>query len=316
MCGQCGILLAEPGPVGTYLREMETAMVHRGPDSTGFALYGPPPPDDRVVVRARIADAGRADETVVAVADAVRGTGCGLVGDFTLDDNGPAATDRFARFAVRLDGVAPERVLAAIEAVEGVYVHSMGRRLEIVKDVGSAEVVARRHRIDDFVGTHGLAHSRLATESIVDVEYSHPFWARPFLDVAIVHNGQITNYYKMRRQLQARGLEFLTENDSELIAVLIAEQLAEGVPLDEALRRSVDVLDGVFTYLLATENLIGCALDRLAIKPIVVTERPGLVAMATEEQALRRILRDEIETYHPREGTTAVWGPARMKGAA
>lgn len=288
-------------------------MVHRGPDSTGFALYGPPPRDDRIVVRARLAEASRADQTVRAVADAVRACGASVVGEIDLDDEAGAA-DRFARLVVRADGCRPSALLGALEAIEGVYVHSMGRRLEIVKDVGSADVVARRHRIDEFIGTHGLAHSRLATESIVDVEYSHPFWARPFLDVAIVHNGQITNYFKMRRQLQARGLQFLTDNDSELIAVFIAEQLAAGVSLDEALGRSIDVLDGVFTYLLATEELIGCALDRLAIKPIVVTERPGLVAMATEEQALRRILRDEIDTYHPREGTAVVWGPERPVG--
>jgi glutamate synthase domain-containing protein 1 len=305
MCGQCGLILPEPGPVGHLLAEMEVAMIHRGPDSTGFALYAEEPKDDRIVVRARIAEASRAEEALRRVVDGVRRLGGELAGEPTTDD-APEAADRFLRLAVSFPGP-PGQLLEAIEAVEGVVVHSMGRRLEIVKDVGDARTVAARHGIEDFVGTHGLAHSRLATESIVNVEWSHPFWARPFLDVAIAHNGQLTNHFKLRRLMQQRGLRFLTDNDSEVIAVYIAEQLSVGVDLEEALRRSIDVLDGVFTYLLSTDEGIGMASDRLAIKPLVVTETGGRIAMATEEQALRHIFPEEIETYVPLEGTAKVW---------
>ncbi|HXF73552.1 MAG TPA: glutamine amidotransferase [Actinomycetota bacterium] len=307
MCGQCGLILPEPGPVGELLTEMEAAMIHRGPDSTGFALYGEEPRDDRIVVRARIAEASRAEESLRQVVDGVRRLGAELRGEPQVDDD-PAATDRFVRLVVA--GAPPEALLEAIEAVEGVVVHSMGRRLEIVKDVGDARAVAARHGVRGFVGTHGLAHSRLATESIVNVEWSHPFWARPFLDVAIAHNGQLTNHHRLRRLMVQRGLRFLTDNDSEVIAVYIAEQLSRGVELEEALRRSIDALDGVFTYLLSTADGIGMASDRLAIKPLVVTETAGRIAMATEEQALRHIFPEEIATYVPREGTAVVW-PAR-----
>lgn len=305
MCGQCGLILPGPGPVGHLLKEMEVAMIHRGPDSTGFALYGEEPKEDRIIVRARIREASRADDAVRGIVDGIRGLGAGLVAEPTLDDT-PAATDRFLRLLVSSPGP-PGALLDAIERVEGVVVHSMGRRLEIVKDVGDARAVAERHGIDEFVGTHGLAHSRLATESIVNVEWSHPFWARPFLDVAIAHNGQLTNHFKLRRLMQQRGLRFLTDNDSEVIAVYIAEQLSLGVSLEDALRRSIDELDGVFTYLLSTADGIGMASDRLAIKPLVVTETGGRIAMATEEQALRHIFPEEIDTYVPLEGTARVW---------
>jgi glutamate synthase domain-containing protein 1 len=294
---------------------MEAAMIHRGPDSTGFALYGEPRDDAGVVVRARFAEASRSDETLRDVVDGAKQLGCELLGEPALDDTA-ASSDRFCRLVVDLADVRPEALLAAIESVPGVYVHSMGRRLEIIKDVGNAYVVAERHGIDSFVGTHGLAHSRLATESIVDVEFSHPFWARPFLDIAIVHNGQLTNYYKTRRLMELQGFRFLTSNDSELIAVYIARQLSRGVGLADALERSVTELDGVFTYLLSTPDSMGSAFDRLAIKPLVVTESEGMVAAATEEQALRRIFADEIATYHPREGRAVVWPVAATEEAA
>jgi glutamate synthase domain-containing protein 1 len=294
---------------------MEAAMIHRGPDSTGFALYGEPRSDNGVVVRARFAESSRSDETLRDVVDGAKHLGCGLIGEPSLDDT-PGATDSFCRLVVDLGDVQPAELLASVESVPGVYVHSMGHRLEIVKDVGNAYEVAERHEIDGFVGTHGLAHSRLATESIVDVEFSHPFWARPFLDIAIVHNGQLTNYYKMRRLMELQGYQFLTSNDSELISVYIARQLSSGATLQSALERSVTELDGVFTYMLSTLDSMGSALDRLAIKPLVVTETEGMVAAATEEQALRRIFPDEIETYHPREGRAVVWPAAAKEVAA
>lgn len=308
------MILHEAGPVGHLLKEMEAAMIHRGPDSTGFALYGPPPRDDRIIVRARFAEAPRVEETTRGVVDSVIGLGGELVGEPEIDDTSDAR-DRFCRLAVRFGG-SPAVLLESIERVEGVYVHSMGRRLEIIKDVGDAHIVAARHDIDEFVGTHGLAHSRLATESIVDVEYSHPFWARPFLDVAVAHNGQLTNYFKMRRLMVQRGLRFLTSNDSELIAVHVADQMAKGASLKEALTNSIGLLDGVFTYLLSTDQAIGCATDRLAIKPIVITELERMTAMATEEQALHRIVHEEIETFFPREGTSTVWSVKTLKRAA
>jgi glutamate synthase domain-containing protein 1 len=305
VCGQCGFILNGTGLIGQLLTASESAMVHRGPDSTGFALYGEELAEDMIIVRARLAqgvDPDIAIENIEHNVTAVRGR---FVSEPQMT-NGVNGSGTFLRILVNCSEP-PALLLDAIESVEGTYVHSMGRRLEIIKDVGTAEEVAACHGILNFIGTHGLAHSRLATESTVDVELSHPFWARPYLDVAIVHNGQLTNYYKMRHLMSQRKLKFLTENDSELIAVYIAEQLSEGKTLREALWKSIAELDGVFTYLLATDTAIGCATDPLAIKPLVVTEVGSTVAMATEEQALRQVFDTELVTEYVREGSVTVW---------
>lgn len=305
MCGQCGLILQHPGPIGHLLRVTEGAMVHRGPDSTGFALYGEAPDDDRIIVRARAGAGIDPDEALSCIVGDMKLVDARLLGEPQVTPGGRDG-GTFVRLAVAFEGD-PAGLLAAIETTEGLNVHSMGRRLEIIKDVGTADEVSARHGVEEFVGTHGMAHSRLATESSVDVELSHPFWARPFLDVAITHNGQLTNYYKMRRLMSERNLAFLTDNDSELIAVYVAEQLSLGSSLHEALQRSITALDGVFTYLLSTEASIGCATDRLAIKPLLVSRVDGATAFATEEQALRRVFDTELVTQYVREGTVAVW---------
>ena len=130
---------------------------------------------------------------------------------------------------------------------------------------------------------------RLTTESIVDVAYGHPFWAEPFPDISIVHNGQLTNYFRFRRLLTQEGYRFHTSNDSELIAVYLADRMLHGETLWDALKTSVDELDGCFAYLFATEDEMGSAKDPLAIKSLVATNVDGVMAIATEEQALRQV---------------------------
>ena len=148
-----------------------------------------------------------------------------------------------------------------------------------------------------MIGTHGLGHARLATESSVLPNASHPFWARPFSDVAIVHNGQITNYWKMRRRLEQRDYKFTTDNDSELIAVWVSDQIKAGLTMDAALRKSITSIDGVFTYMIARPDGIGFAKDRFAMKPLVVIPYlaepsfpPGLYWPGPGATVLRSIL--------------------------
>ena len=185
---------------------------------------------------------------------------------------------------------------------------SIGTRLEIIKDVASAYDVDDRYHVNQFNGTHGLGHVRLATESEVKPEAAHPFWATGFADVAIVHNGQITNYWKMRRRLEQRGFEFTTDNDSELIAVYLADKLAQGVKLQDALSTSIDDLDGTFSFLVSTGDEIGYAKDRLAAKPMIMYEDDDLVAIASEEVSLNRLFPGKaLNTREPAPGTYATW---------
>ena len=188
------------------------------------------------------------------------------------------------------------------------YSFSIGESLDIIKDIGGAHDVDKIYDVNSFNGTHGLGHVRLATESDVKPEAAHPFWATGFADVAIVHNGQITNYYKMRRRLEKRGFEFHTENDSELVAVYLAEKLKLGHSLDEALKQSIDDLDGTFSFLVSTKDQIGYAKDRLACKPMVKFEDDDIIAIASEEVSLNRLFPGmALNTMEPPPGTYQTW---------
>ena len=194
-----------------------------------------------------------------------------------------------------------------VERVRNTEVLSLGRSLEIVKDLGDAETVAAEYGLSRYLGTHAIGHARMATESDVDIANAHPYWAYPFPDVAVVHNGQLTNFHDWRRRLQRAGHRFQSECDSEIIAVYLAQQMSEGLSLEEAMRRSLIDLDGVFTYICVTEDALGVAKDTLGAKPLVLYEDDDLVALASEEIAIRQVLDREIETRDPYEGEVHVW---------
>jgi glutamate synthase domain-containing protein 1 len=305
MCGICGIMLPEPGPIGAHLVRMCQAMRHRGFDSTGFALYGTPH-EDRYVLRLRVLEAARADEKLDALEAALRERRVTLAEIPTTDDAADAP-DRFARVVVEHHGAGAREIVHAVDDVGGIEVQSLGHALEIIKDLGDAETVAARHHVERFTGTHGLGHVRLTTESIVDVAYGHPFWAEPFPDISIVHNGQLTNYFRFRRILTQEGYRFHTTNDSELIAVYLADRMQHGVSLWDALKTSVYELDGCFAYLFATPDSIGSAKDMFAIKSLVVARQERITAMATEEQALRQVFANEVDTDLPEPKSVYVW---------
>ena len=200
-----------------------------------------------------------------------------------------------------------EEIAEHLEEIEGVEILSLGNGLELIKDLGDAKEVAEAYGLSSFEGTHAIGHARMATESDVDIRSAHPYWAFPYNDVCVVHNGQITNYWIMRRDMERRGYRFTSDCDSELLAVFTAHNLAHGVSLEESLHRSVQEIDGVFTYLVATENQLGMAKDTMAAKPLVLYEGDELIAMASEEVAIRAILPQEIDTYDPYDEEVRVW---------
>ena len=305
MCGIAGRILGAPGTVGADLVALMAAQRHRGADSTGFALYGPPL-ESGYVVRAMTADRGQLSADLTAFLDILRENGSDFVSDPTWDDGHSAhvsvrmvITDPvdFARWSRQADGLG-----------ERMEIQSVGRSLEIIKDVGGAVEVADKHGIRDFVGSHGLGHARLATESSVSPTASHPFWARPFADIAIVHNGQITDYYTWRDRLERDGYRFMTYNDSELIAVWISDQMSRGLTQAQALEKSIGAIDGVFTFLICNRESMGFAKDRWAIKPLVAIEDGGELAVATEEQAVRMIYPgDHAVINYDGPAMTGIW---------
>ncbi len=307
MCGIAGIIYrGEPRTLGRDMTRMLQSMKHRGPDSTGYALFGPP--TDGYVMRVTLAD-GDADgdfESVerlrrhrVELRRRLDTVGARL--DDVRDSNGYALTVRFA-----YDGDL-KRLADYVEDIPGVEVLSLGHSLEIVQDLGDAEAVASDYDLAGFEGSHAIGHVRMATESDVDISGAHPYWAYPFSDVAVVHNGQLTNYFDWRRRLERSGHRFQSECDSEIIAVYLAERMSAGDSLEAAMRRSLEELDGVFTYMCVTRDALGVAKDELAAKPLVLYESDDLVAMASEEIAIRAVLDREIETYDPDEGEVLVW---------
>jgi glutamate synthase domain-containing protein 1 len=194
-----------------------------------------------------------------------------------------------------------------VEDVPSCEVLSLGHSLEIIKDLGDAESVADQYRLDGFTGTHAIGHVRMATESDVDISGAHPYWAYPFSDVAVVHNGQLTNYFHWKRRLERSGHRFQSECDSEIIAVYLAEKMNGGASLEEAMRSSLEELDGVFTYICVTGEALGVAKDDMAAKPLVLYESDDVVALASEEIAIRAVIGREIETWDPYEGEVLVW---------
>jgi glutamate synthase domain-containing protein 1 len=288
------------------MTRMLQAMKHRGPDSTGYALYRPEA--EGYVMHVKLAEANghhgfEFDELLrrsrKEVEDRMRALGAHVTGIDTRTEH--AMTVTFEH-----DGDL-KRLADYVEDVRGAEVLSLGRALEIVKDLGDAETVAAEYRLDEFKGTHAIGHARMATESDVDIANAHPYWAYPFPDVAVVHNGQLTNYFQWRRRLERAGHRFQSECDSEIIAVYLAERMAQGDSLEDSMRRSLEELDGVFTYICVTDDALGVAKDELGAKPLVLYESDDIVALASEEIAIRKVIDREIETYDPYEGAVMVW---------
>jgi hypothetical protein len=309
MCGIAGIIYRDGGGehrVGADMTAMLQAMKHRGPDSTGYALYRPAADD--YVMHVKLAEAnGRADFDLEArlgrqreeVEARLRGMRAEVSSVQPSSDHAMTVTFDF-------DGDL-KQLADYVEDVRGTEVLSLGRTLEIVKDLGDADTVAADYKLNDYIGTHAIGHARMATESDVDIANAHPYWAYPFPDVAVVHNGQLTNYHMWRRRLERAGHRFQSECDSEIIAVYLAERMAQGDSLEDSMRRSLDELDGVFTYICVTEDALGVAKDELGAKPLVLYESDDIVALASEEIAIRKVIDREIETYDPYEGAVMVW---------
>jgi glutamate synthase domain-containing protein 1 len=306
MCGIAGRILGKTGDVGTDLVDLMDAQAHRGSDSTGFAVYGPPR-ESGFVVRAMGFNRAMLGQDLDDFHHILKEHGA----DFLENPTWDASTDK--HYSVRMVISEPLSVARWIHEADTICtrfeVQSVGKSLEIIKDDGDAATVAEKHHVRGMIGTHGLGHARLATESAVRPNASHPFWARPFPDVAIVHNGQITDYYNWCQRLERQGYRFLTQNDSELIAVWVSDQISKGLTLQEALSLSIKQIDGVFTYMIADLNGIGFAKDRFAMKPLATIQQDGAFCAATEEQALRRVYPQKMKIInYDGPSITGIWG--------
>jgi len=277
MCGIVGFLdkTKNRTSVGETILQMLNALGARGPDSAGVALYGQKR-NKGMVVQIKL---GRQKEATFIVEQ---------LEEFGSIDEVEIVAE-YLRLVINLE-VDTMSFLKFVESLnQGIEVVSLGTQLEVVKQVGTPQNLESTYNISGFTGTHGLGHTRLSTESRVDLSHSQPFWAYGYADLAIVHNGHITNYHTMRQLYEQRGTKFHTKNDSEIIGIYFADQLSKGMVLQEVLEASITDFDGSFSYLVSTLDSIGFAKDPFAFKPLLFTETDDFVAIATEEIAIRSV---------------------------
>jgi glutamate synthase domain-containing protein 1 len=294
MCGIVGFLDKHGQtvpPLGQTLLTMLQALSCRGPDSAGVALFGEGgtlqlrlsvPPD---IERQTLNEALQEEHLTL-----VRSYGAGV---------------HDVRIAAEVDLTELERRIQ--QRLPGSEVLCLGEHISLFKQVGSPDDLEAAYRISTLHGTHGIGHTRMSTESRVDLSHSQPFWAHGVADLATVHNGHITNYHKLRRRFEQEGYRFYTDNDSEVIGVYLRDRLAAGRSLEGALRSSLEDFDGSFCYLAATKDQLGFVKDRFGFKPLMLAETEDFVALATEEIALRRALGHDFPVYEPLPGAMRLW---------
>ncbi len=294
MCGIVGFLDKRGQvdfPLGRTLLTMLQALSCRGPDSAGVALFG-----GRGDMRLRLSVPPDADPSAVINA---------------LEEEGLTIQRSYR------GGVHDVRMMADADATKvekrihrrlpGSEILCLGEHLNLFKQVGSPDELETSYSISSLRGTHGIGHTRMSTESRVDLSHSQPFWAHGVADLATVHNGHITNYHKLRRRFEQEGYRFYTENDSEVIGVYLRDRMAAGRSLEGALRSSLEDFDGSFCYLAATRDQFGFVKDGYGFKPLMLAETEDFVAVATEEIALRRALGSDFAAHEPAPGTLRLW---------
>ena len=273
MCGIVGLFLKDPtleAELGMLVAGMLGTLCDRGPDSAGFAVYGAETPGAiKLTLRA---PAGYAFEGVARRLE----TAAGAPVPHVIRDTHAVVTVPLAReTAIRA---------ALAELAPEVSVVGAGRRMEIFKEVGRPDLVARRFGLPGMAGTHAIGHTRMATESAVTTDGAHPFTTGP--DQCLVHNGSLSNHNAVRRELIRHGLPFQTENDSEVAAGYMTWQMREGLSLAQTLEASLKALDGFYTFVVGTESGLGVLRDPIACKPAVMAETESWLAFGTEYRAL------------------------------
>jgi glutamate synthase domain-containing protein 1 len=299
MCGIVGLFAKAPEieeRLGEHLGAMLVQMSSRGPDSAGVAIYRDPAPSGSSKLTLYSADPherwgavrdGLCDAFAVCAEPAVRASHAVFVVDADASD-----ADRWVR-----DNRPDLRVMSA------------GRVIEIYKETGLPEEFARAFALEDFRGTHALGHTRMATESRVTTEGSHPFSTG--FDLCLVHNGSLSNHNRLREGLRREGIEFQTENDTEVAAGYLAWRLREGASLEQALEGCLDDLDGFYTFAVGTADGFAVLRDPIACKPAVLAETDDWVAMSSEWRAIAALPgAADATAWEPEPGVVYAWEKA------
>ncbi len=296
MCGIVGLFLKdrtlEP-ELGAMLTDMLVTMTDRGPDSAGIAIYGEG--SDGVAKLTVQSDAPEVDFATLA-AD----LGAAIGAEVSLRSNDTHAV-------LELDGSKVEQARQAVREMRpGLRIMADGSTLEIYKEVGLPKDVAERFNLSAMSGSHGIGHTRMATESAVTTEGAHPF--NTGSDQCLVHNGSLSNHNALRRKLKREGVRVESMNDTEVGAAYLTWKMQNGATLGEALECSLDDLDGFFTFVVGTKDGFGVVRDPIACKPAVMAETDQYVAFGSEYRALVNLPGiEDAKVWEPEPATVYFW---------
>lgn len=289
MCGIVGLFLKNPAlepALGRHLTTMLIEMSDRGPDSAGIAVYRNPAPQGSVKLTLFHADADYPWRQLVHA----------LSEDLGVDADGEV---RGSHFIMVAEGPVETLCHWLAHHRPQLRVMGVGEAIEIYKEKGRPEDVAERFNLKELTGTHAIGHTRMATESAVTTEHSHPFSTGQ--DLCLVHNGSLSNHNRLRRRLVRHGIRFQTDNDTEVAAGYFTYRLMQGDTLDEAMRAGLKDLDGFFTFAVGTRDGFAVLRDAIACKPAVLAETDDWVAMSSEFRAIASL---------PGAGQATIWEPA------
>lgn len=287
-------MLKNSGNLGEHLYKMMLALQHRGTDSAGVAIYTDEELEkNEYILMIQVLDTPGA---IGKIGDVIGEMG-GDIRDIhvRIPQKGAFGIDKYIIRSPNMTTL--RRIVDKIDQTGVGQVLSYGRSIEIIKETGTIEDLELSYKIKKLKGTHGIGHVRFSTESRVDHLHAHPFHTKAHPDVAVVHNGQITNYFSMRRRLERKGYSFTTDNDTECIVHFIVDKLNEGYSLEKALRASVEELDGPFSYIISTPSGLGVARDKLGLRPLMLAQDESGYYIASEECALVGICKDPNPTY-------------------
>ncbi len=299
MCGIAGVIYKDRKThhVGEALTSMLESLQHRGPDSAGYAIYGGLNfPENfyqlNIEVNRRRGTLDNLKSYLNQISPIFEEELIESVGDSDV-----------YKCKISLDSFSLLKpLISELDELKGVQVINGSHSFEMIKDIGKVKDIAERFNVKNRVGTHGIGHTRFATESGVDRYHAHPYQSYIIPDITVVHNGQITNYWKIRDPLERKGHKFESFNDTECIVHYMADKLNHGYKLEEALDQAVIDLDGPFSILVGTPDGIGIAKDKLGLRPGVMVETDEIFAIASEEMALHNVTdSDKIEQIAPGE---------------
>ncbi|WP_122393363.1 class II glutamine amidotransferase [Pseudomonas savastanoi] len=304
MCGIVGLYLKNPAlesQLGRLFEPMLEAMTDRGPDSAGFAIYGDEVAQGWVKLTLQATTEQYDFKALIAA----------------LQSRLDAPLDWFQNASAVVLKIQAEEapVRAALaQLAPTVRIMSAGQSIEILKGMGLPREISERFGLASMKGSHIIGHTRMATESAVTMEGSHPFSTGS--DLCLVHNGSLSNHFRLRQNLRREGIHFETDNDTEVAAGYLAWRLQQGDSLNQALDKSLEDLDGFFTFAIGTRNGFAVIRDPIACKPAILAETDDYVAMASEYQALSSLPGIEnARVWEPVPATMYIWEREPAEGA-